>query len=767
MPSDIFTVITDEDIGKIITNEVVVATKKIYSNNGFVIFACEGGFTVKGNCGVDITVGAQYLISGKIGTYGRQFQVACSSITQVESDKNKELYIANFIVDTFPGVGQKTATKLAELYKEKVLFELLHNYKDAAKNVPGLSLQRAKECSLIVDENEKNLELFLSLRLFGLTKHQAEVAYQTFGLTVVDDISSNPYVLMRCNDIGFSTCESIAQSLGVDLLNELRFEGALTSVVEALHATNGDTYFLPERVKVETLDLLGVNSESFNQILVESAYELAVEKAVKDKMIVVYRFVNNKCEACLAKDEGARIASMLYFRMEAAVKREIEGFIQASVVYPDRTKAKEKIEAIANDIGITPDENQMEALIMCMYQPISIITGGPGTGKTTITGILAKHFEKENIKCEYCAPTGRAAKRLSDAAGVKANTIHRLLEMSADSEDSDGQVRFGRNANNPIDARVILVDEASMVDTTLFVALLSAMKKNASIILIGDPNQLPSVGAGNVLADLLSLRKIPRVCLEYVFRQSDESSIASNSCRILSGEKVIPNNDDFIVYETDTDEQALDLIISLYNNSLNQDCAILCPTKQNLLGTASLNSELQNLIIKEKVDGIKVRSDLVVYRGDRVMQIKNNYKTEYYDPAEMSVVSGIYNGEIGEVKDSDFLTDNCTIVFDGDRQVEYDKKMLADIDLAYAMTVHKAQGCEFDTVFVVLGKMNYKLSNRKLLYTAITRGKKKVVIIDSGKRLDKMIASNFHESRNTSLKDFLSILEFKYGDKSD
>ncbi len=761
MSSEILSFISEEDIGKELTNEIVVAVKKIYSNNGFVIFACDGGFTVKGNFPQDIVEGGEYIISGKVSTYGRQLQVVASSIEQVKNDKTKEAYIASFIVDYFPGVGQKTALKIAELHKEKVLHEFLHNPKELAKTVPGLSLVRAKACSEIVDENESLLNIMLNLRMFGISKKQAESAYTTMGLTVVDELLDNPYILMKCPDIGFETCERIAESLGIDLMNELRFTGAIKTVVDGLHATRGDTYFEPEEVKALTIELLGFNNGDANSVLVDSAYELAIESAVKEKHIVVYRFIDDKCASCEIGDEGARVSSMLYFRMEARIKREIENFLSASVVFPDLDKARAKVLDIAKEAGIVPDENQMNALIMCMYQPFSIITGGPGTGKTTITGILARHFEREGIKCEYCAPTGRAAKRLSEVAGVKANTIHRLLEMSADRENENGPACFGRNQNNPIDARVILVDEASMVDTTLFVALLSAIKKNASIILIGDPNQLPSVGAGNVLADLLSLNLIPRVSLEYVFRQSDESSIASNSCRILKGETLISNNEDFTILETKTDEEALELIKKLSVDYQGLDFTILCPTKQNTLGTASLNIDLQNLLIEEKKDGIKVRNDLTLYKNDRVMQVKNNYQIEYYDATEMSVVNGIYNGEIGVCEGGDFLTNTCTIVFDGDRRVDYDKKMLSDIELAYAMTVHKAQGCEFDIVIVALGKMNYKLSNRKLLYTAVTRGKKKVIIVDSGKRLSKMLMSESEDTIKTSLRDFLKILEKK------
>ncbi len=756
MPEAAFYKPTSEEIGTELQDIIVVAVKKIYGNNGFVIFACSGNYTVKGNCTFDIIEGAKYIVSGKVGTYGKQIQISASSIEPVDEGVDDVSYIAAFLKDTFEGLGQKTADKLAAQYKEDVLRVLLEKPKEAAKEIAGLSAAKAMLYSGLIDEDRSYHELLMKIRMLGLSKAQSEEVFEEFGLSAFEEIDKNPYLLLRCKGIGFETCERIAGQKGCDPIDPMRFAGAIECVLIELHAMTGNTWFDPIEVQGRAMKLLFGNGQ-YDSRLTDPVYAEAEELAVKQKRIVIYRFVDGKCEGCASDATGSRIALRLYFVSEVSIKRELESFIAAKKKIPDRKKAEKKINEIAGGMGIVPDDKQMQALMLCMYQPVSVITGGPGTGKTTITGILAEHFRRENISCEFCAPTGRAAKRLSEASGMKANTIHRLLQMNADDTE---KVRFGRNRDNPIEARVVVVDEASMMDTLVFGALLDAIGRNSSLILIGDPDQLPSVGAGNILEDILSCEAIPRVRLEYIFRQKDESSIASNSCRILKGEDPIGNETDFSVLRCANDDEALEEIKKLYVPMVkaNEDVVILCPTKQNLIGTSSLNIELQELITGDHKEEVKISDGNVIHKGDKVMQVKNNYKIEYYDPSEGEVVKGIFNGETGTVGGKDLLTGKLDILFDDGRRVGYDKKMLSDIELAYAMTVHKSQGCEFDTVIIALGRMNIKLSNRKLLYTAVTRGKKRVIVVDSQDRLHKMITSRDETVRQTSLKDFLSIV---------
>lgn len=746
-----------------ITDMTVVAVKQIYGNNGFVIFACKDGLSVKGRFDSTIVPGAEYIVTGKMSEYKGKPQIDASSIKQKESSDSKNAFIASFLADNIKGIGEKTGNLLAEEFGEDVLEVLFETPFEAAKRIPSLSSSVAEQAALQIEAEKDRFDRLLALRLHGLSKSQSESVLEGLGMDCVEKLNENPYIMIRCDGIGFETCERIASGEDQNLLDPLRFAGAMRSVLSELHYGQGHTRFDIGLIRDKTFDLLKKNNGLPGEREVcESVFDEAVEYAVKDKSVAVFKFDNGKCVGVKTFEEGCFVALKELFDCEASIKKEIESFIKAKKVVPPKDVALERIRSIAGESGFTLSPKQEEALFLCMYSSISIITGGPGTGKTTITGILARHLKNEKISFEFCAPTGRAAKRLSDMAGVKAHTIHRLLETNVGNRE-EGKVFYGKNRLNPIDARVIIVDESSMVDTELFDALLKAIKPDSSLILIGDPDQLPSVGPGNILADLLSCASIPRVMLDYVFRQEDESSIASNSVRILEGKELIGNDDDFVMIKEQDEEVALEKIKELASELKGEDMVILSPTKLNLLGTSSLNRELQALMKEEDADYIRTGGDLVLHPGDRVMQTRNNYGIEFFDHSTNETLSGVYNGEIGTVTGSDFLLGTCNVRFDDGKTVTYDKKMLEDIDLAYAMTVHKAQGCEFDTVIIALGKMNYKLSNRKLLYTAVTRGKKKVILVYHGNSLDRMLRSTDEQRRDTTLRDLLSLVEKRHG----
>lgn len=752
--------LSKEDIGKKLEDTAVVAVKKIYGNNGFVIFACKDGFTVKGNLAGELIEGAAYIVSGTVGEYGGRLQVIADSITLQKSEDNEEKIIASFLEDEIDGIGSKSASALASRYKREVLEVLSGEPHQIAKEIPGISLRKAKQISPEIEARKKDLDLMLELRFLGLSKNQSDVVLFELGNECVNDIRRNPYVLMRIKGIGFDACDKAARTLEHDLSSIPRVAAALESVLSDLHSRNGNTWFPPHIVKNETMALIKNSSDGVLPYTEGTEpFEQGVEYAVASHTVAVYKFKDDKCMACAVDDPDARIALHGYLKNETGIKREIESFIMARKKDVNREHVMRTVNELASEYDMELDDLQKEALFLCMTSPIAIITGGPGTGKTTITGILARHLKKKRIKAVYCAPTGRAAKRLTEAAGVRASTIHRLLEMTGD----EGEI-FGKNRNDPIDARAVIMDEASMVDTVLFYALLQAIKPDSSLILIGDPDQLPSVGPGNILADLLSVSVVPSVRLKYVFRTGEESSIASNSVRILLGQVPVGGGEDFTIINTSSDEEAFKKAVELYSSyaSKEEDFAVLCPTKQNLLGTISLNEAVQEASTGKAKITVKVRSDYVLRCGDRIMQIKNNYKIEYYDPETMQTQRGVFNGEIGTVESIDPITGEAVILFDGDRRIRYDRKLLADTDLAYAMTVHKAQGCEFENVIIVLGQMNRLLSNRKLLYTAVTRGKKNVTIINSCGRLEKMVAGTFTEKRNTSLSDLLKIMEKRY-----
>ena len=758
------------DIGTELDGVIVTAVRLIFERNGFVIFACKGGFSVKGNFAASIVEGLSYKVSGQVTTYRDQLQISANMIETVETNEDDKAFVAEFLKDTFKAVGKTIASRMADAYGDQILDVIVNDPDEVADKITGLKPEKAAEIAGLVEANPEFYKLMLDLRKLGLSKSKAKKVYDYFGLDCLDDIRNNPYILMKVGGVGFETCEIIAKKLSVDPLSISRFAGAIVSAVGALHEESGDTYVDPLGVRRKVYSLLTSETGGMPDELFEGLYKDGIKRAKDDKFIIVYRFVEDKCMGCEEDDEGARIASRTYFGTEHAIKKEIENFLNAKKVVPDERKTLKKIRKMGEARGITLDSLQEQAIYLSMYSPISIITGGPGTGKTTITSILAQHFREQKIDFEFCAPTGRAAKRLSEAAGVKASTIHRLLEMSSPSEDEeDGEETFfGRNRSNPLECRVVVADEASMIDVFLFKALLDALRPGASLILVGDPEQLPSVGAGNVLSDLISCPAIPCVKLQYVFRQDEESSIASNAVRILRGEYPVAG-EDFEIIRTGNDEEAMPYVLRYSIDNKDEDFAILSPTRRNLLGTENLNVVLQSKHneMSSDDDCVNVRADLKLYPGDNVMQIKNNYSIEYYDPASSEVQRGVFNGEMGRFKGFDVVTNKYNILFDGDRQIGYDKKTIADVELSYALSVHKAQGCEFDSVVVVLGQMNYKLSNKKLLYTAVTRGRNKVTLIDSGDRLSKMLRSDAEVARRTSLKDFLAIVATRHDNEPD
>ncbi|MBP5180603.1 MAG: AAA family ATPase [Clostridiales bacterium] len=760
--------LTKADIGTELDGVIVTAVKLIYENSGFVIFACKGGISVKGKYGGDIVPGLKFKVSGLVTSYQEKPQISAASIELVADDETTRNYISAFLSDNFDGVGQKTGKLLAEQFGESVIDVFLNEPDTIPEKIPGFGIEKAVAVSNEIEENESRLRLIFDLRLMGLTHKQSVKAYDEFGLTCKDKIEDNPYILMKISGIGFETCESIAKRLNTEPLSITRFEGAIAGAVSSILEENGDTYLEPSTVRNKVISLVASNTGGqIPEEIFDGLYRDALDRAKTDKFITIFQFKDGKCRGCDIDDEGARITSCEYFGTEAAIKKEIESFIDAKTRKPDEEKTRELIRKMGRERCIELDKLQEDALFLCMYSPLAIVTGGPGTGKTTITSILAQHFKDNNIDFEFCAPTGRAAKRLSEASGVEASTIHRLLEMSApadDDEDGGTKAFFGRNSHNPLECRVVVADEASMIDIFLFKALLDALRPGASLILVGDPEQLPSVGAGNVLADLLSCPSIPNVRLEYTFRQDEESSIASNAVRILRGEYPV-SGDDFEIITTASDEEALPVIERLSIGNRNADCAILSPTRRNTLGTENLNVILQQKHNEDSGNPVKVRSDLDLYPDDSVMQIKNNYSIEYFDPSNNEVSYGIFNGEMGKFDGYDILSGKYNIIYD-DRKVGYTKKMMKDVELAYAVTVHKAQGCEFDSVVVVLGKMNYKLTNRKLLYTAVTRGRNKVTIIDSEGRLGKMLRNEADNFRKTSLSDFLKIVSERHKNES-
>jgi exodeoxyribonuclease V alpha subunit len=768
-----------EDVGKRVEKISLVVSRVIFEKNDFAIYACEGDISVKGNSVNGVAACGQTIeVSGEVDTYGRTIQVKADYIAIVQNQESAEALISSFLMECFEGIGQRIANLLAKQYKDDVVNQLKVNPEKVANSISGLSLKRTRMVQEEIDRKCGYYEELLKLRILGLSVSQSKKALEFLGFLAYEQVKKNPYLLIQVPTIGFTICERLAKNCEMDFFDQYRFAGAIEATLSLLHSETGNMYFSLQQLRAATWRVLfdegNTCCQSCDRKLIcecdvskcemfESAFVSALELERSRGEVAVYRIDEaNFCRKCEITEKDARIALGIYYACEINIKKEITRFVQAKTQPLDEKRVEDAFLKISNSYGISVDSKQIEAFKMCIHSPISIVTGGPGTGKTTVVGILAEHLRREKIEVKYCAPTGRAAKRLAEVVGEKVLTIHKLLETVIPDEDNESKTFFGRNSDDPIDARVVIVDEASMIEAKLFRALLDAIRPDASIILIGDPNQLPSVGPGNILADLLSCQLIPRVELEYVYRQKNESSIAANAYRVLNSKKLISNNDDFTLMSFNNDCDAYKAVIDTYTKMLEDtpDVAIISPTRLNLLGTRELNSGIQDVFAKKSPGNVVKASGQSFRIGDRVMQVKNDYRTEFFDSSENAMTKGLFNGEIGEVLSLDILDNGLVVSFD-DKNVSYQKNRLQDLELAYAMTVHKAQGCEFDNVIIALGKMNYRLMNRKLFYTAITRSKKRIVVIEISGTLEKILRSTTEYKRQTSLGDMLQSIKEK------
>ena len=763
-----------EDIGSEIEDAKVTCIKVFCPRkaNNFVSFLCDGRFTVAGKSKVDIVEGGSYIISGKVTEWNNRPQVTLKKIS-VDEEAGDSLLIASFLSDNISGLGKTTADALASRFGKEVLKVLTETPELASTEVGGLSSSRAMAiCDQLVEEYEF-FEQGLEAKLMGFSQAQIKMLKNLDRLDC-EEIRKTPFALMGHGVAGFELLDRIALCEGVSPVAKERIAAALYQSCMYLHEETKSTALVPQDVRKRALEYVNsheskITSEQFTEVFRDAA-----AMAIEDKKIAVYKYDSGKCAVCDVEDPDARFATMSYFASELAIERRINEMLKSKTVPPPRDESDRIMKEVASDLGIIPDKSQLDALYLCMYSPISVITGGPGTGKTTIMGVLGEYFRRSKISCVFAAPTGRAAKKLSEACGSEASTIHRLLgvrrTINTDDEDlpddRSGQYNsllFAHGKDNPIICRVIVIDAMSMVDTMLMRHLLDATDKGTSIILVGDPDQLPSVGCGDILRDLLSCRSIPSIRLEALHRQSDDGSIAANANLILEGNEPKSSGDDFEIISCKSEEEAQETIARLVLEHKNEDLICLTPTKNEnvALGTVQLNKLIQALEVKDDIKVLKRGQSLVLHIGDKVMQNKNDYSTEWIDPVTGEVLQGIFNGELGVISDIDPLNGSVTITFDEGKTAEYKGKLLDNIDLAYAVTVHKSQGCEFDRVIIALGKMNALLYKRSLLYTAVTRGKMNVTIVECEGTLGKFLRAPKGDTRETCLRDLLKTVDYR------
>ena len=671
--------------------------------------------------------------------YGEQFKVDMYERQTPADEKSILRYLSSGIVK---GVREATAKKIVDMFGKETL-EIIENHPLRLSDIKGISADKAMKIheSYVDKMGAANLVMFL--QNFGISVKMAAKIFKKYGSMGVEIIKNNPYILCdEIEGIGFKTADDIALGSGKDRENSERIKAG-TLYTLRYNTMLGHTYLPIGYLVKSAAALLGVD-------------EIKIYPAIEF-------FVNTKTFTEEKTDTEHRI---YYFQVYNAEKETAEKLCElcSADFSCDTQKVYEDIEEIEKENNFTFAPLQKEAILDAVRYGVVVITGGPGTGKTTIVNTIISLMQKRNLNVSLCAPTGRAAKRMSQVCSIEAKTVHRLLEVGY-SEDDDENIKFFKNEENPLTRDVIIVDEMSMMDIHLMNCLLKAVMKGTRLIMIGDANQLPSVGCGNVLKDIISSGCVPVAVLKDIFRQSKESMIVINAHRINNGEYPEFNKKDgdfFYMNEPDATKGA-ELILSLVSDRLpraygvkTDHIQVLSCTKKGLAGVTNLNALLQGRLNPKSKGKKEKQVGAITFReGDRVMQTRNNYDIKWTDMETGHGGDGIFNGDVGYIQKINYTYNTATVVFDG-RVVEYDFKNLDELDLAYALTVHKSQGSEFDIMVMPVYDAPYMLMNRNMFYTAVTRAKKKVILVGADRVIKKMVDNNTEAKRYTGLKDRLT-----------
>lgn len=672
--------------------------------------------------------------------YGRQFKV--DEYNKI-LPKKKNSILRYLSSGAIKGVGPKTAKKIVDQYGEDS-FEVIANHPEWLMQIDGISRKKAYEISF--DFNEKSdIRDILTISNGAISSTDAVKVYKRWGKNSIGMLKENPYCL--CTDqfgISFKRADEIAFSFGASYNDPNRIEAGLRYVLEVYASRDGHTYVKTSQLKESACKLLNVNMELIEGFFANGCTVRGVSGFVYEN------------EPCVALNE-------LYFAEINVSKRLL--YLNSHITRLDNRNVEYMIEELELRDGIKYANLQKKAIFKALENGISILTGGPGTGKTTVIRALMNIFNRYGMTCVLCAPTGRAAKRMSEATGEEAKTIHRLLEFEPPNEYSD-QPSFLRNDSNPIDADVIIVDESSMVDIRLMNSLLTATKAGSRIVFIGDINQLPSVGEGNVLFDMIGSGVFSVVSLNEIFRQSQGSGIVVNAHKINRGiyPDLTEKYDDFFFVDL-SEDKVPEYIANLYKNRLPkkygedaiEKIQVISPTKKGLTGVSSLNVVLQEALNPAQLGKSEIkRGETHIFRaGDKVMQLHNNYEVEWIDEKALVPTSGkgVFNGDIGKVIYVD--DENFSIDFQG-RRVDYSRADIEQIDHSYAITVHKSQGSEYPFVIIpVTSQCPPLLRTRNLIYTAITRAEKMVILVGSKNVFFEMINNDMRVKRNTLLSCML------------
>jgi exodeoxyribonuclease V alpha subunit len=673
-------------------------------------------------------------------TFGRQFKVTGVETSLPKSLESIKLYLSSGLIK---GVGEVTAARIVERFGFDT-FEVIEKTPELLSELKGISGAAAKRISESFTEHIGMQTLIIDLQNMGMSVKQAIKAYESYGAAAPDIIAQNPYRLIAdVRGIGFERADRIAEKIGIEMDSPFRIENGIKHVLK-LAMGEGHTC-LPEQILIrKASEILGVLEELI-------AYNLGKLTLNGDIVKKIYNGVT-----------AVFLMSTYYTETDAA--RRFFMLCRSPVKINIRDTENKYMRAAS---GFMLSEEQERAVLAAMENNALVITGGPGTGKTTIINVILNIFELSGINTALCAPTGRAAKRMEAATGRQAKTIHRLLEYGNTGEEDDyeyGGPDFMRNEDNPLEAEAVIVDEASMIDIFLFRSLLMALAEGTRLILVGDADQLPSVGPGNVLRDAIESGLLPVSKLTHFYRQQGTGNIVENAHLVNRGEK--PNlygTGEFVFKAESEPEGVLSEVKRLLfegeiakSYDVLNDVQVLCPIKKGLLGVYNLNLELRELLNPLRISAKEVQCAHTLFReGDKVMQTKNNYSKQWYVRNALSYSQsgfGVFNGDQGRIVEINPEEKQALILFDGEREAYYDFNELEQIEHAYAITVHKSQGSEFKAVILPLFYGQSPFLTRNLLYTALTRAKEKVVVIGLERCIEHMVQNNKIQRRYTVLR---------------
>ena len=678
-------------------------------------------------------------------SYGQQFSVFSDEIVIPQDSLAMERYLGSGAIR---GIGAALAARIVRHFGDDTL-RIIETEPERLAEVKGISERKAREIAEQVEDKADMRKAMMFLQQYGISQTLGAKIYQQYKQDMYRILKENPYKMAEdISGVGFKIADEIAARIGIHTDSDYRIRSGLLYIL--LLATAEGHVYLPKKVlRARAEKLLGVQADYMEKHIVDLAI---------DRKVVVKEIMDE------FKDEKEQIVyASQYYQIELHTAQMLHELNLKDTV--DEEVIAEKIRRIQKAEKIELDQMQQQAIVEAVRNGLLVITGGPGTGKTTTINGIIRYFEMEGLDICLAAPTGRAAKRMTETTGYEAKTIHRMLELTGAPEEKSGSVHFERNAQNPLEADVIIIDEMSMVDIFLMHALLSAVVAGTRLILVGDVNQLPSVGPGSVLKDIIASGEFPVVELVKIFRQASQSDIVVNAHKINQGVPVSLDNKsmDFFFLKRYDANVIISVVITLIQKKMPKfvdaepyDIQVLTPMRKGLLGVERLNVILQQYLNppskgkKEKEHGRGLFRE-----GDKVMQIKNNYQLEweirglYGIPVEKGV--GVFNGDTGIIKEINTFAETITVEFDERRFVEYSFKQLEELELAYAITIHKAQGSEYPAVIIPLLAGPKMLMNRNLLYTAVTRARKCVTLVGDEKVFAEMENNKMEQSRYTTL----------------